>query len=256
MFWEKIIFLCEQRGESPNLVCKNLGLSSAIATKWKNGSVPRDTTLLKIADYFGVSVAYLKGEEEATVPTRDEVEFIEQDNIYRIPVFDSASAGFGAYASNDVVEYIMMYFSSAAEAEQTICVRVRGDSMYPKIEDGDIIQVHKQEAVDNGSIAVVLIDGDEGLVKKVFINREGIELVSINPMYPPMEFLGKDAERIRVVGLVTKITKAVNGRGHDIIVVPSGNDKKDLLDLIDDADITEDQAKEIREFVLSLRKKK
>ena len=114
MFYEIFLKLCNQNNIKPNNVTKALGLSNATATDWKKGSVPRDTTLLKIADYFGVSVAYLKGEEETTVPMGDEVEFLEQDNIYRIPVFDSASAGFGAYASNDVVEYIMVYFSSAA----------------------------------------------------------------------------------------------------------------------------------------------
>ena len=61
MFWENIIYLCNERGISPNGLCIELGLSNAIATKWKKGSIPHNTTLKKIADYFGVSVDFLLG---------------------------------------------------------------------------------------------------------------------------------------------------------------------------------------------------
>ena len=56
MFWERFVLLCNKRLKSPNKVCSELGYSSAIATKWKNGAVPRDSTLQKIADYFGITV--------------------------------------------------------------------------------------------------------------------------------------------------------------------------------------------------------
>ena len=61
MFWDKFVTLCSAKGLSPNGVCADLGLSTATATKWKKGAIPRDTTLKKIADYFGVSVSYLLG---------------------------------------------------------------------------------------------------------------------------------------------------------------------------------------------------
>ena len=82
--------------------------------------------------------------------------------------------------------------------------------MYPKIEDGDIIQVYKQDSVDSGSIAVILLDDDEGLVKKVYYGDDWIELHSINPMYPVMRFEKEDVTRLRVVGLVRKIIKNCN----------------------------------------------
>lgn len=61
MFWKTLSNLCNERGVSPNGVCAELGLSNATATKWKNGAIPRQSTLRKIADYFGVSVSYLLG---------------------------------------------------------------------------------------------------------------------------------------------------------------------------------------------------
>lgn len=61
MFWEKFVSLCSEKGISPNGACAALGLSNATATKWKNGAIPRNTTLKKVADYFGVSTSYLLG---------------------------------------------------------------------------------------------------------------------------------------------------------------------------------------------------
>ena len=61
MFWNRFVLLCNEKNKSPNAVCAELGLSVATATKWKQGAFPRDTTMKKIADYFGTSVSYLSG---------------------------------------------------------------------------------------------------------------------------------------------------------------------------------------------------
>lgn len=65
MFWDNFVILCNENEKSPNAVCAELGLSTAIATKWKSGSLPRSTTIKKIADYFGVTTeALLTGQKE------------------------------------------------------------------------------------------------------------------------------------------------------------------------------------------------
>lgn len=60
-FWEVFNLLCEKSKKTPNFVCAELKLSNATATHWKNGTVPRGTTLQKVADYFGVTTDYLLG---------------------------------------------------------------------------------------------------------------------------------------------------------------------------------------------------
>lgn len=214
MFKDKFIYLCNQKKEAPSAVCMKLGLSNATYSKWTDESVPRRATLQRIADYFGVSVDYLRGTEQekkatATIAEKSNLIPLSQNNVYSVPIVENVSAGFGTLAINDIVDYMPLYFSSAYEAEETICIKVKGDSMFPKIEDGDIIQVHKQTSVDSGSIAVVLLDEEEGLVKKVVYGPDWIELHSINPMYPVQRFEGRDILRLRVVGLVKKIIKNV-----------------------------------------------
>ena len=64
MFKEKFIRLCANKGVAPSFVAKQVGISSAAFSQWTDETVPRKTTLLKIADYFGVSVDYLLGKAE------------------------------------------------------------------------------------------------------------------------------------------------------------------------------------------------
>ena len=68
MFWLKYVELCNSVNKAPNKVASELGITSGTATKWKNGAVPQDRTIKKIADYFGVSVEYLKGETDIKNP--------------------------------------------------------------------------------------------------------------------------------------------------------------------------------------------
>lgn len=58
MFWSKLITLCNSNNLSPSKLCEILNFSNATATKWKNGSQPRDTAIAKICDYFNVSYDY------------------------------------------------------------------------------------------------------------------------------------------------------------------------------------------------------
>ena len=66
-FWNKFESLCTQRRESPNRVAKDMGVSSATITKWKNGTIPSGDTLLLVADYFNVSVEYLLKDDEINI---------------------------------------------------------------------------------------------------------------------------------------------------------------------------------------------
>lgn len=249
MFWEKYLMCCEKINKSPTTALTELGLSTTMASKWRNGSIPRETTLRRIATYFGVSVAYLKGEEELT---SSETVPLDQANLRMVPLYESVAAGFGAYASEDIQDYMPVYFHNPADAEQTLCIKVKGHSMTPMIGDGDIIQVHKQEYVDSGSIAVVMVDGTDGLVKVVDLNQQGVELRSLNPLFPTKHFHGKDASRVRVVGLVTQVIKGVNGR--KVHGVRGADDKKELMDALDKMD--DQQLRELNKKLNDILKSK
>lgn len=253
MFWENFLRLCSDTQKKPTGVVLELGISRGSVTHWKAGKVPQHSTLIKIADYFGVSVDYLLGKEEKPVVS-EELSELDSQNVHMIPLYETVSAGFGALAVSDIVDYIPLYIPSPAEASETICIKVRGDSMAPNIENGDIIQVRKQDSIDSGTVAVVLIDGDEGLVKYVMFGETWIELRSINPMYKPMRFNGPDKLRVRVVGLVTKIIKSVSGARIPVTGGEQSESQRDLLKIIESLD--EDQLKELEKYADYLAAKK
>lgn len=68
-FYKRLRDLCEERSMTVNELVKILDLSSGSPTAWKNGTIPRNATLIKIADYFGVTTEYLSGEENKKAPT-------------------------------------------------------------------------------------------------------------------------------------------------------------------------------------------
>lgn len=161
--------------------------------------IPIDA-IQSIARAVGVSAAYIMGWESNAAP-------LPTDRVFMRPVFSSVAAGFGAPAENVAVGYIPTYISNTLEKDKYIWVNVTGDSMSPLIDDGSKILIRMQDSVDSGQIAVALIDGEEAVVKKIQYGDDWIELISINPYYPPRRFEGEEVLRVRPVGLVKQIMK-------------------------------------------------
>ena len=215
----KVKRLSKEKGIKQGFLCSQLGMTYAYLNDVAKGKSPMsDDRIKKIADVLGTTYEYLTDQTDDPNPhpnkktpeiTSNADIISTGKNIYMIPLFENVSAGFGAYADDHITDYIPMYFTNPAEASESIFITVRGDSMYPKIENGDSVLIHKQSSVDSGTIAVVLLDEDEALVKRVVYDKDWIELQSINPMYPPMRFEGADVLRIQVLGAVKVILKRV-----------------------------------------------
>lgn len=208
---QRIKKMAQEQGISMAYLCKKIGLSSRTYfndIEKHSREIPLDKLTI-IADALRTTVAYLKGEteEKNPLPTSN-LSPLPQRGMRIIPVYETVSAGFGAQAEDHVIDYLPCFILSESETEDSIGIKVKGDSMYPKIEDGDIIRVVKQNRVESGQLAVVLVD-DEGFVKRVIYGHGFVELQSINPLYPPMRFEGAEAERVRVIGLVRQIIKNV-----------------------------------------------
>lgn len=195
-------------GLSVDELAEKLGKNRATIYRYESSDIEKlPTTVLEpLADALKTTPAYLMGWEDDK--PADTLTVLPAEKIHMIPVFGSVAAGFGAYASSDIIEYIPLYIENDCDVENTICITVKGQSMYPKIEEGDRIVVRRQDSVDNGRIAVVMI-GDEAVVKRVECEKNKLTLISINPEYPPRVIEGKDLEDVRIVGLVQEVMKKV-----------------------------------------------
>ena len=202
----------EQIGLSMQDVADQLDVNRSSVMRWENGETNKIKLPIveKLAQILQTSPDYLMGyNDEVDASVKPAFLVMDTKKIRMIPLYNSVSAGFGALAVNYIEDYVPCLIEHDAEADQTICIQVQGDSMFPKIEDGDVIQVRKQTSVESGALAVVLLDKTEGMVKKVVYDKDWIELHSINPMYPVRRFEGQEITRISVVGLVRKIIKNV-----------------------------------------------
>lgn len=135
---------------------------------------------------------------------------LDKKNVFMVPIFQSVSAGFGAYADDQICGYEPVPARSKREAEESIAIAVRGDSMYPKIEEGDLVIVHKQDYFENGDIVVAIVCGqNDGFVKRAFQTEGKLTLESINPSYPPIIFTGARLDDIKILGVVNRIIKSI-----------------------------------------------
>lgn len=190
--YERIRRLRTDKGMSQEELAIKSGFTSrsSISKIEKGQRDIRQGQISAIAKALGVSPVYLMDGEEA-------------ENIanFYAPLFASVSAGLGS-TRTEPLGYHPCVVSSQAEAENTFCVIVNGDSMSPDIKDGDIIQIRKQSSVDYGDIAVVTLDETEHLVKKVEYGENYIRLISLNTAYEPIVLLGSDVLRCSVEGKV------------------------------------------------------
>ncbi len=179
-FWDTFVRLCNQKGKSPNGVAKELDISSGAITWWKKGERnPTAKMLVKIADYFGVSVSYLIGKEDK--PKEDtfdifSIKGIEPVKMKKLPILGSIACGEPIFAEEEYQGYV----SCNENINADFCLLAKGDSMINAgIKDGSIVFVKRQPTVDNGQIAVVLIE-DEATLKRVYFDDVNKRLI-LNP---------------------------------------------------------------------------
>lgn len=184
------------------------GLSKGTLSKYENNKQePLVSVVTNLTEILDVSSDYLLGRTDN--PNFDDGggSSSENDNVYNIPVFDSVSAGFGRYADSSPKDFVPTYLPYGAAPDEYVRINVSGDSMSPLIDDGSQILVRLQPTVDNGSIAVVLVDGEEAFVKRFNYGMNWVELESVNPYYPVKRFENSDITRVTVLGAVKEVTK-------------------------------------------------
>lgn len=204
---EKISIRRKELGLTLEQVGDFVGVSKSTVRKWETGYIAnmRRDKIAKLAKILQLNPSELINPE--AIPEPSNIASIEEHNVYCVPVFESVAAGFGTHASSDVLGYIPVIIRNPYDVPNTLSIRVQGDSMYPKIENGDLIVVRKQDCLESGEIGVVMLDGEDGLVKRVVYGDDRIELQSINPEYAPRRFEGEEILRLKIVGKVVGIYK-------------------------------------------------
>lgn len=177
---------------------KLLKVSRSTVAMWETGSSqPDNVTLSKLAVILNVSTDYLLGREEDVPSSTAGV---------RIPVLGNVAAGIPIEAITDILDYEEISRDMASGGEY-FGLRIKGDSMAPRILDGDVVIVKKQNTAENGDVAVVLVNGSNATVKKIKLRPEGLMLIPLNPSYEPMFYSSQEIESlpISIIGVVVEL---------------------------------------------------
>ncbi|MCC8160213.1 MAG: XRE family transcriptional regulator [Oscillospiraceae bacterium] len=202
---ERIKMLRKEHNLTQEELGAKIGVQKAAIQKYEKGTVKniKRDSLIKLAQYLETTPEYLLGWDD----TPSNIEISSETDFVKIPVVGRVAAGISCFADNNILDYEPVPKNEVRGGDQYAFLRVIGDSMYPVFMEGDLVLVRCQSSVDSGSYAVVTIDEEDGVIKRIVYGDDFIELQSINPMYPPRRFEGEEVLRIRVFGLVREIKR-------------------------------------------------
>jgi len=190
-----IRFFMEKFDISRNALCEQIGVSYMTVSDWLNAKkYPRIDKIEKMAQLFHVPKSSLvEGPQK-------------KQEAFKVPVLGSVPAGIPISAIQEILDWEEISEDMARRGEY-FALRIRGTSMEPRFREGDVIIVRQQETVENGEIAVVMVNGDDATVKTFYRSEAGITLMGTNPAFPPLTFTPEQAETlpVRVIGKVVEL---------------------------------------------------
>ncbi len=183
------------KGLTQRQVAAHIGINQNTYSYWETGRSRVDTAALpRLAALFGVSADYLLGNAGEETPKG-----------VKIPVLGRVAAGIPIEAVEDILDYEEISPHMAAQGE-FFALQVKGRSMEPRMQEGDIIICKKQADAETGDVAVVLVNGDDATVKKIKKTSAGLYLLPTNPAFDPL-FYTYDEVMDRPVTIIGKVVE-------------------------------------------------
>lgn len=201
--------LRKKEGLSQAELAKKMSVHQTLISQIERGVViPSGATLVQLAEFFRVSTDYILGREDGSI---ESILGKPSPGAVRIPVLGRVAAGLPLYTAEEIIDWEEIPEAMAADGEH-FGLKVTGHSMEPRICDGDVVIVRRQDTCDNGNIAIVLINGDEATCKRVKVSDHGISLISTNPEYEPLFYTKHEVEAlpVRILGVVVELRGKFN----------------------------------------------
>ena len=192
--------LRKSKGISMKKLGEYLGVSEGAISQYETGKREADyETVLKIAEYFGVTVDYLlRGGEQ-------------QKNTV-IPVLGTIPAGIPMEAIEDIIDYEEIPEAMCNGGKEYFGLLVKGDSMYPDYLDGDTVIVQKTPCCESGDVCVVYVNGYDATLKTVKFGEDGsLTIQPRNPEYPPRTFTPEEVANlpVSIAGVVVELRRKI-----------------------------------------------
>lgn len=195
---KNIQYYMELYGKTRQEMCDSLGVKYTTFTDWvKGNSYPRIDKIELMANYFGISKADLvEDHSKKSTPRKGLV----------INVLGRVAAGIPIEAIEDIIDTEEIS-EEMAKTGEFFGLQIHGDSMEPRMCEGDVVIVRKQDNAESGDVVIAMINGNDATCKRLRKYRDGIELISNNPSYEPMFFSNQEIQEkpVKIIGKVVEL---------------------------------------------------
>lgn len=176
---------------------KMIGVAKTTVSSYeRNNSVPNDEIKKEISRKFNVSIDELVGNDVKI-----------KQRSFKIPVFAYVSAGNPLFTSEEIIDWEELPIKYKSQGE-FFALMVKGQSMEPRFCEGDVVIVKKQNDVDDGELAIVLVNGDQATFKQVRKSDAGITLIGTNTAAYLPHFYSNDEIETLPVAIIGKVVEA------------------------------------------------
>lgn len=191
-------------GKSQIDLAKDLNLSAQVVNNWVNAkSLPRMDKIELLSRYFGISKTDLldSPSEQRT------------SGVVRIPVLGKVAAGIPIEEIEDIVDWEEIPADWAKGCKKYFGLEIHGDSMEPRIYNGDVVIVQQQDDAESGEYVIAAVNGDHATCKRLMKYRDSIALLSLNSKYDPMIFTNEEVQSkpVTILGAVREIRGKMKG---------------------------------------------
>ena len=202
---KNIRYLRKKRDWSQDLLAEKLGYKSyTTIQKWEMGtSEPPLKKLKQIADIFCVDMNDLANVDMSTESSRK----VSSPKAVCIPVLGRVQAGIPIDAQEEIIDWEEISPDMAITGD-FFGLRINGDSMQPRMVEGDVVIVRQQSNAESGDVVIALVNGNDATIKKLIkYENGGIALVAFNPLYSPLQYSEDDIASlpVQIIGKVVEL---------------------------------------------------
>lgn len=208
----------ELRGMSLQDVAEASGVARSTVQRYETAKIQniKLPVVESFARVLNVNPTWLIGKsDDMEIPSTNFIDTSLFPNIFplpktkKVPLLGTIACGEPILATENIEAYIDM----DSDIHADFALRCQGDSMInARIMDGDIVFIRKQDMVDNGEIAAVLMDDcseSQATLKRVYVSDDKIRLCAENPNYQDMIFFENDMNKVRIIGKAIAFLSAV-----------------------------------------------
>ena len=188
-----------------------VGVSEATVSRWESGHIDnmRRDRIAALSKILRLSPLAIMGIDDTDLSSRLPNMVPIDARTFRVPIVGRVAAGRPIVADEEIIGYEYIDNKYSKDGHEYFGLRIVGKSMEPTIMDGDIVIVRRQNYVENGEIAIVLIDGEEATAKEVKESADGITLIGHNTAVYTPHFYSAQVVKTLPVQIIGRVVQSI-----------------------------------------------